>query len=194
MSPVARPSAPPRATRADVVAMLSKAHPNVTLPEVYVVGVRGYYLNSLGVAGKNDRGIYDDAIFVMAPGIFGAFNANTDASRVRKGRGTGAGKGMAGLKAGVWPSYILGKHRNQYQALVQRGGPVTVIRDGIDGDYEDTGYFGINIHKGGVTTTGSAGCQTIPPDQWEAFMALIRRALTAARQTRVTYVLIEEQG
>ncbi|MBO9502505.1 hypothetical protein [Brevundimonas sp. A19_0] len=196
--PVARPSAPPRATRADVVAMVSKAYPDAQLPEVYVVGVRGYYRDGLGKVGENDRGIYDDAIFVLAPGIFAAFNANTDPSRVRKGKGTGAGKGMARLKAGVWPSYELGTHRagtrSAHQALVQRAGPVTVTRDGTDGDYDHTGHFGINIHKGGVTTTGSEGCQTIPPDQWEAFMALIRRALSAARQTRVTYVLIEEQG
>lgn len=194
MSPVARPAAPPRATRADVVAMVAKAYPDAQLPEVYVVGVRGYYRDGLGKVGVNDRGIYDDAIFVLAPGIFAAFNANTDPSRVRKGKGTGAGKGMAVLKAGVWPAYELGLHRSKYEALVQRAGTVTVIRDGTDGDYEQTGWFGINIHKGGVTTTGSEGCQTIPPDQWETFMSTVRRALSAARQTRVTYVLLEGQG
>lgn len=70
--------------------------------------------------------------------------------------------------------YILGPHGvTKYEALVQRKAPVTVIRDADkDGelDYdgkEDTGYFGINIHRAslkndGVTPTvdiWSAGCQ-----------------------------------
>ena len=193
MSPVARPAAPPRATRADVVARLSLAHPTLEIEGVYVVGIRGYYRDGMGAVGTNDRGIYDDAIFVMGPGVFAAFNANTDPSRVRKGKGTGRGKGMARLKAGVWPAYGLGLHKQQYQALVQNMDQVTVIRDG-DPDYEETGWFGINIHRGGVTTTGSEGCQTIPPDQWGAFIATVRSALQANRQKRVTYVLLEGQG
>lgn len=70
--------------------------------------------------------------------------------------------------------YILGPHgQTGYEALVQRRAKVTVIRDpDMDGelDYdgaEDTGYFGINIHRAslkndGVTPTvglWSAGCQ-----------------------------------
>ncbi len=161
-----------------------------------LVGVRGYYRDSMGVAGANDRGLYDDALFMVGPTEFEAFNANTDPSSVRKGRGTGAGKGMACLKPGIWPAYQFGKHKQQYEALVQTGGKVTVVRDGLDGPYEETGHFGINIHRGGNTTTGSAGCQTVPPDQWPRFIqrtTQIGKAVFGARfrTEPVTYVLLD---
>lgn len=170
MNAVARPRARPKFTRADVVGLVARHHPDADLPGVYVVAVRGYYRDTLGMVGVNDRGIYDDAIFLLTPKRFLAFNANADPSRGRKGQGTGAGKGMARLKPGLWRSHRLGRHKGQYLALIQTGGPVTVIRDGTAGDYEDTGYFGINVHKGGISTTSSEGCLTIPPDQWPEFI------------------------
>lgn len=196
MSPVARPAAKPKATFADVMKLVIKAHPSPGLPDVFLVGVRGYYRDSLGAVGRNDRGIYDDALFLISPKRISAFNANTDPSKVRKGKGTGAGKGMARLKPGLYRAHQLGQHRagtpGGHQALVQRAGTVTVIRDGVDGDYEETGHFGINIHRGGVTTTSSEGCQTLPPDQWPTFIEEVRTALNAAGQTVVPYVLLEE--
>lgn len=185
----ARPPARPKMTRADVVGLVAKAHPEAELPGVFVVGVRGYYRDTLGKPGVNDRGLYDDAIFVVTPTRFAAFNANTDPSRYRRGRGKGAGKGMATLKPGLWRAHRPGKHKGQYMALIQTGGPVTVIRDGLAGDYEDTGWFGINIHRGGINTTSSEGCQTIPPDQWPEFIAAVEGPGKA--QGVVPYVLLE---
>ena len=52
---------------------------------VKVLAVRGYYTNSLGEKGVNDRNLYDDAIFVIEPSGVHNFNGNTDPSRFRKG-------------------------------------------------------------------------------------------------------------
>lgn len=161
----------------------------------FVAGIRGYYRNLLGAPGVNDRGIYDDALFLSSPLGFAAYNGNTDPSRVRKGRGTGAGKGMALLKPGLWFAHRFGLHRGQYLALVQTGGLVTVLRDG-DPPYPDTGLFGINIHRGGWNTTSSLGCQTIHPAQWPAFIALAqdlakRHFAAAWKRTTIPYALFD---
>lgn len=158
--------------------------------EVLLFGCRGYFLNSMGAKGRNDRGIYDDGIFVLSPFVFASFNANTDPSIYRKGSGTGSKKGVANLKVGVW-DYQKGLHKG-YQAFVQAG-KVTVIRDG-NPDYEDIGYFGINIHKGGSIGTSSLGCQTILASQWPSFKSLVYSELDRVRQKKFKYVLVEKQG
>lgn len=198
------PSTRPRLSRQELANLLARKLPGASLAIIgdetktplLIVGVRGYYLDSMGKPGVNDRGIYDDAIFVVTPSTFTAFNANVDPSGYRKGAGKAAGKGMASLKPGVWPAYRFGKHKGQYEALIQTGGTVTVSRDGFDGPYDDTGWFGINIHKGGINTTSSEGCQTIPPAQWPAFIALVHdqaaRLFGAAwRDKTVPYVLLD---
>ena len=193
--PAARPGARPRMSRSELLALVRERHPDLEIPELLVVGIRGYYRDSLGATGRNDRAMYDDALFIVAPEAFAAFNGNTDPSAYRKGRGTGATKGMASLNAGVWPVMRLDKHQGKYEALCQRAGPVVVTRDG-DPPYPDRGMFGINIHRGGVNGTSSEGCQTIPPDQWPAFIATVtdqakRLHGSAWRQAVVTYVLLD---
>lgn len=183
------PRARPKMTRDEVIALVLSRHPDEALPGTFVVGVRGYYRDTMGKTGVNDRGIYDDALFLITPDRFIAFNANTDPSKVRKGAGVGAGKGMASLKPGVWRAHGLGKHKGQYLALVQSRGKVTVRRDGTAGDYDDTGMFGINIHKGGINSTSSEGCQTIPPSQWDEFIHAV--AVPAKAQGVVPYVLLD---
>lgn len=158
--------------------------------KIYLVGFRGYYLDTMGVKGKNDRALYDDAIFSVSDVGFTSWNANTDPSIYRKGSGTGERKGVASLKTGLW-LYKKGIHRG-YKAFVQAA-PVTVQRDGSP-DYEDTGYFGINIHKGGINGTSSLGCQTIYPTQWEAFRAYNYELMDRFGQKIIPYVLLEKQG
>jgi lysozyme len=152
---------------------------------VCLVGIRGYYSNTMGAKG-NDVGLYDDAIILVSPNAHVAWNANVDPSRL--GWNANARKPMAQLKSGVY-RYKLGQHGisrgNPYKALVQAG-PVTVMR----GDKEETGHFAINIHKGGRTTTSSEGCQTIPPQQWDAFLALTESELKRNNAKTLSYVLV----
>lgn len=156
---------------------------NIDAP-VVIVGVRGYYKKMGPDAGENDINIYDDALFVWSTNGHMSFNANTDPS-VRRPR-------VAKLKVGVW-HYRLGTHNitkaksRQYPALVQAA-PVTVLRQGGG---EDTGWFGINIHRGGRTTTSSLGCVTLPVSQWDGFYNLIRAEMLRAKVSRVPFILTE---
>lgn len=172
----------PRLTSGDCLSLLATrlgAQPTVAL-----LGVRGYFLDTMGTPGANDRGIYDDCIALWSPTAFAAFNANCDPSAFRPG--------IAVLQPGVW-HYRKGKHKitspTGYAALVQAA-QVTVMRDGTGAD---TGWFGINIHKGSLTSTSSLGCQTIYPPQWDAFRALVYAELDRHQQAVLPYVLLNEQ-
>jgi lysozyme len=145
----------------------------VTAP--FLLGVRGF-----GEA-ENRINVYDDAIAIVDSNRIITFNANTDPSIEKYGEAT--------LAPGVW-SYRLGTHHGKvesYEALIQAG-PVTVFRDEIG---NDSGFFGINIHKGGVHTTGSEGCQTIPPDQWEQFISSVKTTMSATGLVIIKYLLTE---
>jgi len=167
---------------------------NLTHGRVSILAIRGYYKDSMGKVGVNDRGIYDDAMFVMLHGRVLPFQANTDPSAWRTG--------IATLKPGKW-RFIAGKHklndRNGYPALRQYGN-MTVTRDN---QKAQTGYFGINLHRGGSENTSSLGCQTIPAGQWDKFITAVYDALkvtdaevmaspTGVADKFVDYVLIEE--
>lgn len=174
----------PKLTRSQVVAKLPK-EANVPC----IVGMRGFFKDEMGRKGVNDRGIYDDAIFIIEPNLMYSFNANTDPSR--HGMNNKIGKGLANLKAGIY-EYKVGIHgvskekSKQYEALVQEE-PVTIKRDVSNSEH--SGFFGINIHKGGYNTTSSEGCQTIHPDQWQEFMHLVKAFFPSGKN--IQYILIE---
>lgn len=168
----------PRRRREDVVRQLLAAG---VVDRVALVGCRGYYRRSVE---ENQRGVYDDAIFLITPETFAAFNANVDPSIFRTH--------IATLRKGLW-KYKLGTHglnkpaAQRYTALVQAE-KVTVDRDG---EKSETGWFGINIHRGGVNGTSSLGCQTIVPDQWPAFIAMVKSELTRHGQKVLPYLLVD---
>ena len=163
------------------------------MPRVVILGVRGYFQDSMGVKGQNDRGIYDDAAFIYSPLYFRSFNFNTDPSRHGMNE---EGKGLAVLQPGIW-DYKIGIHgmnkpkELQYRAFVQAG-QVLLDRDGEGG--VEKGFFGINIHRGGINGTSSLGCQTTVRDQWDEFFNAAETELTKFGQNIVPYVLIEARG
>lgn len=173
------PKSKPRQSREETERLIGDVEAPVVL-----LAVRGYYSKTFGQPG-NDIGVYDDALFVFSNNGHYSFNANTDPSALRPR--------VAKLKEGVW-HYRLGTHNiskpksQQYPALVQAA-PVTVIRHQAG---EDTGWFGINIHRGGRTTTSSLGCITVPPNQWPAFYELVRTEMSRAKVSRVPLVLIDK--
>ncbi len=175
------PPSPPRQTLDRTMQMLRAA--GVQAP-VALLGIRGYYRDTMGEPGKNDRGIYDDAIILLEKNVQLTFNANTDPSIFRPG--------IAVLKPGLW-RYQIGIHGlnkppgKRYTALVQAA-PVTVIRDKQG---EESGWFGINIHRGSENGTSSLGCQTIVPAQWPTFISSVQRTLTAFGQEEIPYLLVE---
>ena len=171
----------PELTRAAALQWLAEAGVN-TLPAL--VGRRGYYRDSMGKPGVQERGIYDDAIALVTRDGIITFNANTDPSK--------HGGRLAVLAPGVW-SYKLGTHHpgtpGAYPCLVQAG-PVTVNRDN---GVTESGEFYIHIHRGGYTTTGSEGCQTIHPDQWGEFIRAVQFALKASSQRAIPYALVARE-
>jgi len=175
------PNSRPQQKKEVTLRLLAKAG---VKDSVAIVGIRGYYLDSMGVAGKNDRGIYDDAIFVVSPSAYVTFNANTDPSVKRKGIASlipGVHvykKGRHGISKG--PGYPALRPATKNEAL-----PVWRDDEGIS-----LGYH-INIHRGGNSTTSSLGCQTIPPSQWNSFISLVYDQMDRFSQKTIPYLLIE---
>lgn len=113
--------------------------------------------------------------------------------------------GTAILKEGQYRSgYRIGLHQNRYTALVQAQ-PVTVIRDfnrdkilDYDSGREQTGFFGINIHRASATGEStwvdkwSAGCQVFANiNQYNEFLKFCKLA-TANWGSQLTYTLISQ--
>lgn len=148
------------------------------LPSMYVAGVRGLFTRG------NERGIYDDGIVVVGPGTFSIFRANTDPSASYK-------SGVASLLPGVYP-YKPGIHKpgkpGAYPAF-RANTPneiLPVSRDGRQGVF--AGQY-INIHRGGLNSTSSLGCQTIQSNQWNQFYSLVRTEMTKVGTLEFNYIL-----
>ncbi len=200
------PSTRPKATE-ELVRSYLRQHGIPTGDEpVALLGVRGYYRDTMGKHGVQEAGIWDDAMFMVGPGVFKAVNANTDPSKL--GWNPGVGKPFAMLVPGLW-YFRRGAHKGRTPALRQatedeapdfdipNHGHFTVYRaknmaEVLNGTARrDTNYHAINIHRGGEGTTSSWGCQTIPPAQFDDFMLTVWEASKRAGQGRIPYLLID---
>lgn len=160
--------------------------------KVILVGIRGYYLDTIGEKGKNDYGHYDDFLAWVWPTGYATFNANTDPSRI--GWNPNAGRYMARLRTGIW-DFVMRKHKNSYEAFGQGENKVAVDRVNEKNMVMDvtTGLFGINIHKGGENSTSSEGCITLPADQWSEFKSLGYSLLKSRNQKSFKFILFDEE-
>lgn len=185
-----RPKQSSATTRATIAKFADLVPEDRRRDAVSVVAVRGYYLNTMGKEGANDRNLYDDAIFVIEPDGVHNFNGNTDPSRFSRG--------IAKLKSRQAIRYRPGPH-----GFARKGGPYpafrqdsncTVIRDQT-GEDTDTPQrrFWINLHRGGNTTTSSLGCQTVPPHQWNEFKTLVDGLLRKYDQETFYYLLVDQE-
>ena len=176
------PNSRPQQAKEKTLAMVIKSG---IVDRVALVGIRGYYMDTMGEKGKNDRGIYDDAIILLSPSVHATFNANTDPSVHRKG--------IAVLKTGIHRfrkgNHGISKPGGGYPAL-RPANPkeeLPVTRDGIG---DDMG-IAINVHKGGYNTTSSLGCQTIYPPQYDGFINLVYSEMTRYNQKTIPYLLVD---
>ena len=177
------PNSRPQQAKEKTLAMVIRAGIE---DRVALVGIRGYYADSMGIKGKNDRGIYDDAIILLSPSVHATFNANTDPSVFKKG--------IAVLKTGVHRfrkgNHGISKPGGGYPALRPANAKeeLPVTRD-ITGD--DMG-IAINIHKGSYKSTSSEGCQTIYPPQYDGFINLVYSEMNRYNQKTIPYLLVEQ--
>ena len=102
-------------------------------------------------------------------------------------------------------AYRIGKHRDDYQAVVQTGGEVAVYRDDDRNALLDPtgdlfwGYFGINHHRASALLDGSkqvgkwsAGCQVFAdPDDFAEYLRLVK-ITTSMYGLSVTYTLLSD--
>jgi lysozyme len=182
MGTILPPSRPGWDRRA-VLALLAKHGVSPNHPAL--VGRRGYFRDTMGVSGLNDRGIYDDALALISPRFFRTFNANVDPSKFTPG--------VASLLANRVYWFVLGTHgitgKRPRRALVQRDARVAVQRDGAVGPTVDG--IKLNVHDGGYAGTSSLGCVTIPPSQWAEFLSSVERQMSDYGEDRIPLLMTE---
>ena len=169
---------------------------------------KDYDLNLIGVRSPSRTpGRFDDLFHCVykdrGEWIEERYVCTTDAS-LEQHLNPSNSKGVAVLKSGQYRgAWRLDMHRGKYLSLCQRNAVVTVYRDNNlnnQTDYleEDTGMFGINIHRAhkskivDSTRYYSAGCQVIQnPADFARLMALAQLQVGLGVGDSFSYTLIE---
>lgn len=191
----------PKNIRSLIATLRSKGYQIFERPnELNIVGIRN---------DSTDANKFDDFIYVFWKNQDGKwegkyYNATTDPGTYFLNKPLSQ-LGAAILKEGQYvDTYGIGMHRGKYEAVVQKK-PVTVYRDynrdailDFNNGREETGLFGINIHKAGKDSKDidkwSAGCQVFQKsDDFEDFMNLARKH-RGLYGNKFTYTLIDERA
>lgn len=160
-------------------------------PTFHLVGVR---------SAANEKNKFDDTIYLVNGPIMQSFSCTTNPG-THWLKNLLNPSGCAVLKPGQYvDSWKLGLHQGKYRALVQAK-PITVYRDADKDDLaeeqgkEDTGMFGINIHRANPSAISSiidkwsAGCQVLNnPEQFNTLLT----ACEMSGKSAFTYTLLRE--
>lgn len=174
---------------------------------VWFNGSKDYDVNVVGVRNSSTlsqvTNLFDDKITlsykVNGEWFFHCWDATTEPGKKGVMQFHNSG-GVARLVPNQYRgAYAVSMHRGKYQALCQRLKNVTVWRDknrdmNFDEIIQDTGMFGINIHKAGTVSNfvenWSEGCQVFKRTKdFNDFMVLINRA-KEIHGNHFTYTLI----
>jgi hypothetical protein len=162
--------------------------------EIFETDSKPYNLNIIGIRNNNRvPNSFDDYIVLMwkykGQWNFKKYEATTDPGLYYLNNPLSP-QGTAILKEGQYfHCFCLGLHQGKYKALVQFM-PVTVIRDFNKDNYldftsgkEETGLFGINIHRANFSgktinvNQWSAGCQVFADSgQFNEFISLCEKS------------------
>ncbi len=176
------PPTPPRLTKGDALSRLVAAGHAIEHGELVLLGIRGYrHANH----ADNERSIYDDAACIIGQFHYSTYSFNTDPSVYSTGIATLI-LGEHWFKPGFHRKGSPSGHPAFRPATTNEELPVS--RDNVIVPWPGVA---INIHRGGKNTTSSAGCQTVPPDQWAAFYATMMDQLKRANQKAFRYILIQ---
>ncbi len=157
------PKSKPQQGRDATLAMLSdllKDLPETKWPLI-AFGIRGYYLDTMGKKGANDRGIWDDAngwIERTGDKTFAIFNANCDPTVTYR-------KGVGSIHAPQIVWFKKGLHKGR--PAFRQADEMLVDRDGVGTVKAGVGCA-FNWHDSLSGGTSSLGCQTNPKDQFTA--------------------------
>ena len=174
---------------------------------VWFDGAKDYNVNIVGVRnslpGQKVTNLFDDKLTlsykVGGEWVYHEWDATTEPGKKGVMQFHNSG-GVARLIPNQYCSaYAVSMHRGKYQALCQRLANVSVWRDknkdmNFDEIIQDTGMFGINIHKAGSVSNfvenWSEGCQVFKRTKdFLDFMVLINRA-KEIHGNHFTYTLI----
>jgi peptidoglycan hydrolase-like protein with peptidoglycan-binding domain len=166
-----------------------------------IVGVR----SATNTHAAGGAGRYDDAMAVIWHDKQGnprvkEFRGNTEPSgnydrRMGQDVNGDGSLDQGRLRTGHYSYSLSSYHGN---AALRMNGDSRVDRDtnhdgtfGNDGGASSGGGASMLFHRGGVNSTGSAGCQTMPPAEFDRFMSTLQEAGLGGGNRKVGYTLVD---